>query len=105
MGCPTQYDDEYCTLPELARWLRVSERHVQRLLEIGDGPPSIRLGRRVIFSRVAVQKWLEARTSGPASPSGEGYVVCRVPIRRRRSAIHERGLPVDHATGGDHERS
>jgi excisionase family DNA binding protein len=105
MGYPSNHDDEYCTLPELARWLRVSERHVQRLLETGGGPPSIRLGRRIIFNRVTVQQWLEARTTGRTSPSAEGYVVPRAPIRRRQSAIHERGLPVDHADGGDHERS
>jgi putative DNA primase/helicase len=64
-------DDQHLTLPELARWLHVSERHVQRLLETGDGPPSIRLGRRIIFNRVTVQQWLEARTTGRASPSAK----------------------------------
>jgi excisionase family DNA binding protein len=92
-------DDQHLTLPELARWLRVSERHLQRLLEIGDGPPLIRLGRRIIFNRVAVQHWLEARTTGRTSPS----LVPQTPISRRRSTIQE---PIDlHANGGDHERS
>jgi excisionase family DNA binding protein len=72
MGYPSNHDDEYCTLPELARWLRVSERHVQRLLQTGDAPPATRLGRRIIFNRANVQHWLERRTTrrGPALDSG-----------------------------------
>jgi excisionase family DNA binding protein len=88
-------DDQHLTLPELARWLRVSERHVQRLLETGDGPPSIRLGRRIIFNRLAVQQWLETRTTGRTSPSGEECSVPRAPNPPRRSAIQDRGLALD----------
>jgi excisionase family DNA binding protein len=67
MAEPTAMNDENCTLGELARWLRCSERHLQRLLEIGEGPPAIRLGRRIIFNRAMVRQWLEARSSGRAS--------------------------------------
>jgi excisionase family DNA binding protein len=67
-------DDEYLTLSEIAEWLRVSERHVQRLLETGGGLPFIRLRRRIIFSRVAVQRWLEARTGGRRPPATQRRV-------------------------------
>jgi excisionase family DNA binding protein len=58
--------NEHFTLRELALWLRVSERHIQRLLAAGDGPPSVRIGRRIIFSRAAVRRWLEAPANGIA---------------------------------------
>jgi excisionase family DNA binding protein len=70
---PINLEDEHCTLAELARWLRVSERHVQRLLETGDAPPAIRLGRRVIFSRSAVRQWLDGRTSRRAPTNLRGH--------------------------------
>lgn len=51
------------TADELARLLRCSERHVQRLTERGEIPGLIRVGRLVRYSRVAVDAWL----------AGEGY--------------------------------
>jgi excisionase family DNA binding protein len=101
MGCPSNYDDEYCTLPELALWLRVSERHVQRLLETGDGPPSIRLGRRIIFNRVAVQQWLEARTSGRRPPSSEGRPDPDPQFRSRVQTNKNAVGPSTSIAGGD----
>jgi excisionase family DNA binding protein len=55
-------DDQHLTFAELADWLRISVPHLQRQLKKGAGPPSIRLGRRIIFNRAAVKQWLEART-------------------------------------------
>jgi excisionase family DNA binding protein len=60
-------NNEHFTLRELALWLRVSERHIQRLLAAGEGPPSVRIGRRIIFSRAAVRRWLEASANDIAN--------------------------------------
>jgi excisionase family DNA binding protein len=86
-------DDQHLTLPELARCLRVSDRHVQRLLETGDGPPAIRLGRRIIFNRAAVQRWLEARTSGsrPLYSKGRSRSPSTPTLDQPSPAIHGDG--------------
>jgi predicted DNA-binding transcriptional regulator AlpA len=104
MSYPSNHDDEYCTLPELALWLRVSERHVQRLLETGDGPPSIRLGRRIIFHRVAVQRWLDARTTGKTPPPSGSRSDAERRTPSPRPASENGCPPTSAAGGGDHER-
>jgi hypothetical protein len=38
-------DQDFYTLAELAKWLWVSGRHIQRFRAVGEGPPAIRLGR------------------------------------------------------------
>jgi excisionase family DNA binding protein len=105
MGHPGNHDDDYCTLAELARWLRISVRHLQRLLETGDGPPSIKLGRRVIFNRVAVQRWLEGRTTAKTPPSGEPRSETdRQPGRRPRPPKNGVCTETSVTGGGEHER-
>jgi excisionase family DNA binding protein len=49
------------TLAEAADVLRVSIRHLHHLFRQGDGPPTIRLGRRRIIRREALDQWLVAR--------------------------------------------
>jgi len=49
------------TVPETARLLRVSERHVRTLVARGD-LPIIRLGRSVRVSNAELQQWLRARS-------------------------------------------
>ena len=83
---PAIQDDGRWTVSELAKWLRVSDRHLQRLMETSDAPPAIRLGRRIIFSRAAVTKWLEARTSRRTPRAASGR-------RRARRATAQRGRP------------
>jgi hypothetical protein len=43
-------ESEHLTLDEAAEWLRCSTRTLQRLIEMGDGPPVIRLSERRWFS-------------------------------------------------------
>lgn len=63
--------DEFLTKKELAKLCRCSERTIDRLLEVGDGPPVTRLSdRRVIFPAVPARQWLSHRTVGPKSASG-----------------------------------
>ncbi len=54
------------TLPEVAAALRVSRRHLQSLLAKGEGPPVIRLGRRRIIRREALDRWLAKREATAA---------------------------------------
>ena len=53
---------EHVTLPELARWAMCSTRTIQRLLEVGTGPPVIHISnRRIIFRVDDVRAWLDKR--------------------------------------------
>lgn len=49
----------------LAQATKVSERSLARLIDAGEGPPKIKLGRRVLFRRESVEKWLAERESAP----------------------------------------
>ena len=56
------------TETEAARRARISTRTLQRLAEIGRGPPRIRLGlRRVGYWRTDLDAWLRASTIAPKS--------------------------------------
>ncbi len=52
---------EALTIEEAAEFIRVSQRHLHKLMSKGDGPPVIQLGRRRIIRREALRQWLEAR--------------------------------------------
>jgi excisionase family DNA binding protein len=58
---------------ELGPLLGVSTRHVYRMARAGE-IPSIPLGGRVVFPKVAIDRWLsEAAVTGPA-PAPRGGV-------------------------------
>lgn len=52
------------TAAQLAEVLNVSERHVWRMADAGELPAPIRIGRRVLWPRKAIDLWLAARTEG-----------------------------------------
>jgi len=50
--------DAVLTLAETADHLRISRRHLAKLFAEGKGPPTIRLGRRALVRRSALEQWL-----------------------------------------------
>ena len=50
--------DAVHTLAEVAGILRISRRHLAKLSAEGKGPPLIRLGRRALVRRSALDMWL-----------------------------------------------
>jgi excisionase family DNA binding protein len=54
------------SLAEFAEMIGVSKRLVYKLVERDDGPPLIRLGRRVLIRREAAEQWLVAREARSA---------------------------------------
>jgi predicted DNA-binding transcriptional regulator AlpA len=59
---PKQID--LLTEAEAAEALRISQRHLQRLNELGEGPPRTRLGeRRIAYPRDGLTEWVRHRTS------------------------------------------
>jgi hypothetical protein len=55
---------ELLTEAEAAGRLRVSQRHLQRLVELGEGPPRTRLGdRRIAYPVDGLTAWVRHRTA------------------------------------------
>lgn len=55
---------ELLTEAEAAKRLRVSQRHLQRLVEVGEGPPRTKLGdRRVAYPLDGLIEWVRRRTT------------------------------------------
>lgn len=50
---------EYSTTAEVAAQLRRSPETVRYWRHIGYGPPSFKIGRRVLYRREDVQRWLD----------------------------------------------
>ena len=53
--------DEVLNLNEAAGYLRVSLRTLHHLLAAGDAPPVVRIGRRRLIRRAAIEQWLADR--------------------------------------------
>jgi excisionase family DNA binding protein len=54
----TVINDAVHTRTETADILRISIRHLAKLIAEGKGPPTIKLGRRTLMRRSALDKWL-----------------------------------------------
>jgi Helix-turn-helix domain len=52
---------EFLTTEELAAELRRNKRTLDRWAVLGTGPPRTYVGRRVLYRRTSVQKWLAAQ--------------------------------------------
>ena len=46
------------SIPELAELLGVSERHIHRLKDAKEIPGLLKLGGRIVFARVQIDRWL-----------------------------------------------
>jgi hypothetical protein len=57
---------EFLTTEELAAELRRNPRTLDRWAVLGMGPPRTHVGRRVLYRRASVQKWLAAQEQSAA---------------------------------------
>ena len=57
---------EFLTTEELAAELRRNPRTLDRWEALGMGPPRTHVGRRVLYRRASVQKWLAAQEQAAA---------------------------------------
>jgi predicted DNA-binding transcriptional regulator AlpA len=60
---------DYIAAGALAEQLGVSLRSLERWRETGTGPRFTRLGRRVVYLRCEVDKWVTANTRSSTSES------------------------------------
>jgi hypothetical protein len=63
MSSPEPILAEFLTKEELAAELRRNPRTLDRWDVLGMGPPRTRVGRRILYRRASVQKWLLAQES------------------------------------------
>ena len=61
MSVPEPILSEFLTKEELAVELRRNPRTLDRWDALGMGPPRTHVGRKVLYRRARVQKWLCAR--------------------------------------------
>ena len=59
---------EFLTKEELAVELRRNPRTLDRWAVLGIGPPRTRIGRKILYRRTSIQKWIVARER-PADPA------------------------------------
>ncbi len=57
---------EFLTKEELAVELRRNPRTLDRWAVLGMGPPRTHVGRKVLYRRASVQKWLVAQEQSAA---------------------------------------
>ena len=58
---------DYLTDKQLAKELRISTRTFARLHEKRQGPPRVRVGRKVFYRRASAIAWLESREEVPVA--------------------------------------
>ena len=60
-------NETFLTQEEAARVLRLSPRTLERHRLTGNGPPFVKIGRRVLYRRSDIDDWAESHTFGSTS--------------------------------------
>jgi hypothetical protein len=67
MSDPARILSDFLTKEELAVELRRNPRTLDRWDVLGMGPPRTHVGRKILYRRASVQKWLAAQERMPRS--------------------------------------
>jgi predicted DNA-binding transcriptional regulator AlpA len=59
-------DSAFFSTEGLAEYLGRPIDTIRRWRYVGDGPPGIRIGRRVMYAKADVEKWLQDRAAEEA---------------------------------------
>lgn len=59
-------DDQLLTITEVAAMLRLPVATLRYWRHLGIGPHSFRLGRRVVYRRTEVERWIRAQEAAQA---------------------------------------
>ena len=82
------------TSGEVAKWLRMNERTVHKLAKRGE-LPGVKVGRRWLFNRGLVEKWLADKVEeGKPMPAGSTYPAAPAPVRLTDS-IHPASIKME----------
>lgn len=64
--------DRYLLMSEVSDITRMSVDTLRYLRKSGDGPPSFRLGRRVVYSEKSLRDWIRSRQEHDSAPARRG---------------------------------
>lgn len=67
LGRPTvsEFEDAYLTREEAAQLLGVDKRTLARWFNLGEGPPRIKIGARILYSKSSIEAWLRSMEVTP----------------------------------------
>ena len=63
--------DELLTTQQAAAYLVLSPRTLEKWRVTGEGPPFVKLGRRVAYRREDLREWVESRRRASTSDPGQ----------------------------------
>jgi predicted DNA-binding transcriptional regulator AlpA len=66
-----QSPGRYLLMPEVSEITRMPIDTLRYLRHCGDGPPSFKLGRRVVYPEVGLHQWIQAQARKEAVPAEE----------------------------------
>jgi hypothetical protein len=69
MSDPARILSDFLTKEDLAAELRRNPRTLDRWEVLGMGPPRTHVGRKILYRRASVQKWLAAQERSERSKS------------------------------------
>jgi len=58
--------EDFLTIPDLAKWIRLSESHLYALVSKRK-IPFIKLGGKLLFSTVQIRHWIDQNSYGPVA--------------------------------------
>ncbi len=65
MDTNSKQPDRLLTADQVAQHLQISRRALYEMRYLGDGPPAIKVGRRLRYRQQDLQAWLDQRTEQP----------------------------------------
>lgn len=65
-------EDRFLLMADVSEITRLSIDTLRYLRKVGDGPPSFRLGRRVVYSEGALREWIRQHQEADASSARRG---------------------------------
>jgi len=71
-GCAGHLKKEYFTEQEVEAVFGLTCAYLRKRRNYGDGPTYRKIGRKVLYPRVEVEAWLDARTRTSTSDDGRG---------------------------------
>lgn len=61
--------NEYLGTKDVSEWTGIPEETLRYFRHRDEGPASFKLGRRVVYARADVERWIEAQRSATLSGS------------------------------------
>ena len=81
----TSVDDDLLTISEVAAIVRAPIATLRYWRHLGTGPPSFRLGRRVLYRAGDLHEWIDSQASNPCARTDGRWHQTRQPLPGARA--------------------